>query len=291
MKSMTGFGRAELTSKLGRLTVEVASVNNRFLEFAVRLPKPYISLEAQVRDYLSGELDRGKASVNVSLDESPETPGRYTVNKAAAKSYARQFEQIRKELKLNGRVSISDLVMLPDVVLPVRKAVDLDAVWKVLKKGLQKASAELVTMRVREGRAMAADMSKRLKRMTTLIGQVERRTSGSAEVYAEKLKRRIDDLMQGSARDEARIEQEIAFFADRTDIAEECVRIRSHLHQYQETLKNKNPVGRRLNFVLQELNREANTIGSKGADFDISKLVISLKEEIEKLREMVQNVE
>ncbi|HUV31165.1 MAG TPA: YicC/YloC family endoribonuclease [Acidobacteriota bacterium] len=291
MYSMTGFGRAEIPGRLGRLTVEIATVNSRFLEFTVRLPKPYFSLEPRVREYLSEILSRGKVTVTVNLDEPEDATGKYAINDRAVRAYVRQLRQLHRELKLDGDINLSSLVSLPDVVQADRNAPDPERIWKTLRKGLHRAAGQLVEMRKREGRAMAADMNKRLKSMAGLLRRVERQTRDSVQVYADKLHERIESLLQRPVCDAARLEEEVALFADRTDIAEECVRLDSHLDQFAATLKAKSASGRRLNFILQEMNREVNTIGSKSADLGIAGAVISLKEEVEKLREMVQNVE
>lgn len=288
---MTGFGRAEQNSKFGRLTVEISSVNSRFLELSIRLPRPYASLEPKVRETLTSKARRGKLSVLVNLIEPENQANGTSINEAAARGYHRQLKRLKKELGLAGEITISDLLRFPDIVSGDRAEPDLDALWKVLQKTLEKAAKSLVAMRSREGRALVADMRRRLKTMATTLGEVEKATKGATRKYADRLAVRVEELLNGRKPDPGRLEEEIAMFADRTDIAEECTRFRSHIDQFVTTLKQKDAAGRRLNFILQELNREVNTIGSKGSAFDISANVISLKEEIEKLREQVQNLE
>lgn len=291
MNSMTGFGRAEVNSRFGRFTVEISSVNSRFLESTIRLPRPLTALEPQVRELITASVRRGKVSVFINLVEPEGQAGKATINRELVKRYHRQLKQLKKELGLSGEVSVSDLLSLPDITIAERVETDLDAVWPVVRKGLEKGLKKLVAMRAWEGRAMAADMRRRLKAMTGLIRDIEKATRGAVEKYALKLSARIDVLLNDQKPDPVRLEEEIAIFADRTDITEECIRFRSHIDQFENTLRQNDTVGRRLNFILQELNREVNTIGSKGSDFDISSKVISLKEEIEKLREQVQNLE
>lgn len=291
MNSMTGFGRAEITSKVGRFTIEISSVNSRFLETVARLPRPLASLEPQVREVITARTERGKVSVFVSLAEPDVKTAGVTINSDLIRSYHRELKKLKKELKLEGQITLSDLLMIPDLAGPERAELDLDAVWTVLKKGMDKALKAMLAMRAKEGKALSVDMSGRLKNMARILGQVEKATEGSVERYAEKLSARISELLNGQKVDPSRLEEEVAIFADRTDITEECTRLKSHLEQFGSTLNSKEAVGRRLNFILQEMNREVNTIGSKGSDFDISANVISLKEEIEKLREQVQNVE
>lgn len=291
MKSMTGFGRAEQNSRLGRFTVEIASVNNRFLESTIRLPRPLAALETQIREQVTSAVSRGKINVSVNLVEPEDAPGRALINIPAAKASYRQLRKLRQDLGIKAEITLNDLLLLPEVSRPERAEPDLDKVAKLLQRTTAKALKALVAMRTREGRAMAADMTARLETMVSLVVRIEKKTRGAVKIYAEKLAVRIEELMAAPVRDSKRLEEEIAIFADRTDITEECLRFRSHIDQFRRTLKKKEAVGRRLNFILQEMNREVNTIGSKCSEFDISSDVISLKEEIEKIREQAQNVE
>jgi uncharacterized protein (TIGR00255 family) len=291
MNSMTGFGRAEIDSKFGRFTVELSSINSRFLEVVVRLPRPFASLEPQARELLNAEVTRGKVSLFVNLAENGAAVGRSLINKDLAREYHQELTKLKRELKLAGEVTVSDLLTLPDLTRPTSAEPDQEQAWQVVKGGIAKALKAMQTMRAREGKTMAADMKARLKVMVELTADVEKETTGAVEKYAKKLTARIGELLGGQIVDKSRLEEEVALFADRTDIAEECLRFRSHISQFQQTLRQTDAVGRRLNFILQEMNREINTIGSKASDFDISSKVISLKEEIEKIREQAQNVE
>lgn len=288
---MTGFGRAEAKSKFGQFAIEISSVNSRFLEAAIRLPRPLSSLEPQVRELLTASAARGKLSLFVNFTEPEVLAGDVTINRDLVAAYYRDLKKLKKELRLTGEITVADILQLPEITCQQRTEINLEATWSVVRKGLEKALKMMLAMRAREGKAMAADMRQRLKRMTEVMGKIEKATSGAVEKYARKLSERIEDLLKNQNHDRARLEQEIAIFAERTDIAEECTRFKSHVDQFRTALKMPNAIGRRLNFILQEMNREANTIGSKGSDFDISSKVISLKEEIEKLREQVQNVE
>lgn len=291
MNSMTGFGRAEQNSRYGRLTVEISSVNSRFLELSVRLPRPLASLEPKVREALTASVRRGKVGVFINLAEPENQANGSSINEAAAEKYLKQLVRLQKKLGLQGDITITDLLRFPDIVAGERPEPDLDAIWKVIETTLAKATKRLVSMRAREGKALTTDMRARLKIMTGLIRDIEKATRGATKLYAERLAARVEELLNGRKPDPGRMEEEVALFADRTDIAEECTRFRSHIDQFSATLKQNGAAGRRLNFILQELNREVNTIGSKGSAFGISSNVISLKEEIEKLREQVQNLE
>lgn len=289
--SMTGFGRAELSSRLGTLTVEVSSVNNRFLDLTIRLPRQYAPLEVRVKDLVSQSLSRGQVTISILLDEVEESSDKFQINQRAARAYWRQLKALQKELHIPGELSMEELLLLPDIAKPERQGRDIDAAWAIFKKGIEKALVALAAMRKKEGAAMAADMQKRLSILRDAVAQVQKRSVNAVVLYREKLAARIAELLEPSFRSSARLEEEIAMFAERTDITEECTRLLSHIDQFRDALKLREPVGKRLNFILQEMNREANTIGSKCSDFGITTLAITLKEEIEKLRELVQNVE
>jgi uncharacterized protein (TIGR00255 family) len=291
MNSMTGFGRAESDTRFGRFSVEISSVNNRFRELAVRMPRSLSALEPKVRDQVTEVVTRGKLSVFINLIKPEEGGDLPTINKAAIRSYYQQLAELQQELGVGGEIQISDLLSLPDIAAPANESPDLDEIHPVLAEVIRKALKEFLAMRAREGQAMAVDMRKSLKTLKGLIREVEKGTANAVKFYAEKLAARIEELTASKLRDSLRLEEEIAIFAERTNINEECIRFRSHIDQFTATLKEDDAIGRRLNFLLQEMNREANTIGSKCSDFDISSTSIALKEEIEKIREQVQNVE
>ncbi len=291
MNSMTGFGKAELKSKSGRYTVEITSVNNRFLEISQRLPRQFFILEPKVRDLISKQLSRGKISLYVGFDDNDGTSEQYHINKSALKAYYRQLVELKKELKVNGEIDLNNLLQLPEVAKPDEVSLDDDVIWKELKQVAGKALAAMIAMREKEGQSMARDMKKRLVILSKQAKRVKKLTAGSVVAYREKLTKRVEELLEKPVPDHLRIEEQIAIMAEKTDITEECTRFLSHVEQYSETLATDEPVGKRLNFILQEMNREANTIASKSTDMTISSVVIIMKEEIEKIRELVQNVE
>jgi len=291
MNSMTGFGKAEVTTKTGRFTVEVSSVNSRFLEVSARLPRTLSLLEHRLRDMVNVRINRGKITLFVGFEESEDAPGRFRLSQNAVRSYHRQLLAVKKALNLSGEIRLSDLLALPDIVQSEPNITDDDRVWSGIKKATDKALADLDTMRQREGAAMARDMKQRLKVIAGLIKGIARGSSLVVEKYRQRLTSRISELVSPGEYDPGRLEQEIAVFAEKSDISEECTRLSSHLDQYQHSLKSKQPVGKKLNFILQEMNRETNTIASKSPEPEVTAAVIALKEEIEKLRELVQNVE
>ncbi len=291
MNSMTGFGKAELITKIGKFTLEISSVNNRFLEVSARLPRQYSLLEHRLRELVSAQLTRGKISIYVGFEESETAPGKYSINKKAAKSYLLQLTEVKKELRLGGEIDLHDLLLLPEVSQAEPEAPDEELVWSGIKKAADKALAELISMRRREGAAMAQDMNQRLRIINRLNKKITKGSANSVERYRRKLSARIEELLQSKEIDPNRLEQEIALFAERSDITEECTRLMSHIEQYQKSVNLKEPVGKRLTFILQEMNRETNTIGAKCSEAEIASAVIALKEELEKLRELAQNVE
>jgi uncharacterized protein (TIGR00255 family) len=291
MNSMTGFGKAESITKIGKFTLEISSVNNRFLEVSARLPRQYSLLEHRLRELVSAQLTRGKISIYVGFEESETAPGKYLINKKAAKSYLRQLTEMKKELRLGGEIGLHDLLLLPEVSQAEPEALDEELVWSGIKKTADKALVELISMRRREGAAMARDMNQRLRIINRLIKKITKGSANSVERYRRKLSARIEELLQSKQVDPERLEQEVALFAERSDISEECTRLMSHIEQYQKSVSLKEPVGKRLTFILQEMNRETNTIGAKCSEAEIASAVIAVKEELEKLRELAQNVE
>ena len=291
MLSMTGFGRAELAGPLGRVVVEISTLNNRFLDLSFKAPRPLLPLEARVRELAGTMLSRGKVNLAVNFEEAEDAPGKYVVNDKLARAYHRQLAALKSELKLGGDITISDLLTLPDIARPDQADLDYERYWPMLESALSRALKRLVAMRRREGKAMAADMRKILVSMPARVSLVEKQTRTVVQQQRDRLAARVGELLDSGSHDPGRLEEEIVIFAERSDITEECSRLRSHVSQFQHTLRSKEAIGKRLNFILQEMNRETNTIGSKCADYSISQTVISLKEDIEKLREMVQNVE
>jgi uncharacterized protein (TIGR00255 family) len=291
MNSMTGFGKAESITKIGKFTLEISSVNNRFLEVSARLPRQYSLLEHRLRELVSARLTRGKVSLSVGFEELDAAPGKYLINRKAAKSYLRQLNEVKKELRLSGQIDLHDLLLLPEISQAEPEALDEELVWSGVKKAADKALVELILMRRREGAAMARDMNQRLRIINRLVKKITKGSTNSVEKYRRKLSTRIEELLQSKEVDPERLEQEVALFAERSDISEECTRLMSHIQQFQKSVNLNEPVGKRLTFILQEMNRETNTIGAKCSEAEIASAVIAAKEELEKLRELAQNVE
>jgi uncharacterized protein (TIGR00255 family) len=235
MNSMTGFGRAELESKFGRFIVEVSSVNNRFREMSVRLPRPLSALEPKVREQISAVANRGKISVFINLVKPDSESDLPSINMAAAKTYYHQLRQLQQELGVSGEISLTDLLVLPEIATPAKEEPNLDELAEPLAKAMDKALKEFLSMRAKEGQAMAADMRKSLKVLGDLIKVVEKKTTNAVKFYAEKLTARLEELLSGPMRDSLRLEEEVALFAERTNINEECIRFQSHIEQFRNT--------------------------------------------------------
>ncbi|MCB2229401.1 YicC family protein [bacterium] len=291
MNSMTGFGRAEKKTRFGLVSVELSSVNNRFLEYTVRTPRHLNALETSMRELVAEQFSRGKVTILLNVDGSDDASDGYPINRRAVKAYFAQLEKLRGDLKIQQPITISDLLQLPDIASPDRQEADMETVWKAVKPIIAAAIKDMAAMRKREGEAMAKDMRARLAESEKLVGIVEKLTPKVVQAYREKLMARIHELLESPVREGLRLEEEVAYVAERTDVTEECIRFRSHVDQFRQALSQKEPAGKRLNFLLQEMNREVNTIGSKCADVSVSSTVIALKEIIEKLREQAQNVE
>ncbi len=291
MYSMTGFGKAEIKTKLGKIRVEISSVNNRYLEITPRTPRSFFGFDPKIKEVISKLINRGKVNLFISFEENFESSSKSYINKELSKALFTQLSKLKKELKISGEITIHDLLLIPEVTKPETVSFDEKAVWVSLEKTLRKALTELVAMRKKEGDEIKKDMKMRLKSLLTSIKEIEKQSSECVKIRREKITEKLKDILSHSIDNSVRIEEEIAILAERTDIAEECIRIYSHLKQYKAALEEKKPVGKKLNFILQELNREANTIASKCSDISISSTTIQMKEEIEKLREQVQNIE
>jgi uncharacterized protein (TIGR00255 family) len=288
---MTGYGKAEAVVTGGRLQVEIRSVNHRYGEVSVKMPRPLLAHEHEVRKRIGEVLKRGKIDVFVQFEPATGEQGKPQVNIALAKSYFDAFQNLKQALGISEPVSLGLVVSQRDVLV----AEDGDTLLESLGEALLRVVGEAVTaidaMRCREGEALHADLEGRLVRLAELINVVETRVPAAVATQAERLKERVALLLGESSLDEARLAQEVALLADRGDVTEELVRFNSHLSQVRETFKQQEPVGRKLDFLMQELNREVNTIGSKANDSDIAVLVVEMKAELEKIREQVQNIE
>ena len=291
IRSMTGFGAAELGTEHGRLSAEVRSVNHRYCEISLRLPRSISGLEGPVRQLLTDRLARGKINLSVSWEGYEDAGGRLTVNHDVARQYIDAMAELKAKYGLGGDPDVRSVVALGDVFQWERESVNEDKLWAQVKQVIEAAIDNMAQMKQREGDALLREFETRLSKIEELLAKAEVRAPLRPKEAQERMMARLKPLLGDVPVDPARLAQEIAFLAERLDCTEECVRLRAHLSQFRRLFVDPELAGRKLNFLLQEMNREVNTLGSKGNDALIAEVVIELKDEIEKLREQVANVE
>ena len=291
IKSMTGFGRAEQIIDGRDIIVEIRSVNHRYYEFSARVPRAYGYIEEKLKSFLNGRISRGKVEVSVSIAAVEAADTLIEINKSVAKGYVDALRSVGEELGLADDLTLSQLVRLPDIFTVRKTADDEEQIWNSVKAVADEAVSKFISMREAEGLKMKEDVLERADIIERLVDEVERLSPISAENYRSKLYSRLCEVLADKNIDEQRIVTEAAIFADKTAVAEETVRLKSHIRQLRDMLALDEPVGRKLDFLIQEFNREANTIGSKAQDIAVTKIVVDLKSEIEKIREQIQNIE
>ena len=291
IKSMTGYGRSVETRSGREFTVEVRSVNNRYLDCSVRLPRLVAFGEDAVKQAVKNTISRGKVDVYVSVRSEGGEQGTVTLNTALAEGYLAAMRQMAETFGLENDVKVSDLSRLPEVFSVDKPEVDEEALLSDLMAVTNEALAGYDAMRTTEGAALDHDLRSRGARILELVGQVERQSPKTVSDYQARLEAKLREVLANTSIDESRILTEAAIFADKVAVDEETVRLRSHLNQMNTMLDNGGAVGRKLDFLLQEMNREANTIGSKCTDVAVARIVVDIKAELEKIREQVQNVE
>jgi uncharacterized protein (TIGR00255 family) len=293
MKSMTGYGRGECSQDGFKITVELSSVNRKQSEISVALPREIEMLESQVRDLINRYVARGRLNVRVSLHAGTSNfAARMHLNIPLAKAYARELNRLARQLKLPGPVTLDQLARAPGVFQTDEQIVEEEDFWPSVQKALKKALTELVKMREREGAHLAKDLKQRMATMRKATVRVQKHAPTVAKRYREQLIERIKNSgLEAPVDEDERLLKEIVYFADRADISEELTRLQSHYHQFEDCLQSTEPIGRTLDFLAQEMNREVNTIGSKANDSRISREVVTLKAELERFREQAQNVE
>ena len=290
---MTGYGRGECSQKGFKITVEVSSVNRKQTEISVALPREMEMLEAQMRDLIHRYISRGRLTVRVALHAGASNlSARMHLNIPLAKAYARELNRLSRQLNLPGPVTLEHLARAPGVFQTDEQIVEEEDFWPAVEKALTKALITLVKMREREGAHLEVDLSKRISLMRKAAARVQQYSPKVARRYRDQLLARIKTAgLETPSTDDDRLRKEVVYFADRSDISEELTRLQSHFQQFNDCTRAKEPVGRTLDFLAQEMNREVNTIGSKANDSLISREVVILKAELEKFREQAQNVE
>ncbi len=290
---MTGYGRGECAQDGFKVTVELSSVNRKQAEVSVTLPRELELIEAQIRDAINRVVARGRVNVRVTLHAAEDKESaRKHINHALAKDYAAEFARLAKSLKISGEVTLDQLLRAPGVFQTDEQLAESEDLWPVVEKALNQGLSALLKMREREGSHLSKDLSARIGVMKNAVGVVQKQAPQTAENYRQNLLTRIKGAgLENIAPDDERLLKEIVLFADRSDITEELTRLQSHFTQFADCAKSKEPVGRTLDFLAQEMNREINTIGSKANDAIISREVVTLKTELERFREQAQNVE
>lgn len=292
MKSMTGYGRGSVAGDNFAVSVDLKTVNNRFLDIHLRLGGELSSLEPSIKRRISSRLSRGRVDVAVTFERTSQVA--YELNRPLIAGYVGALREMQHEFQIAGEVDINVVARLPGALQPARDALDETMVTGI-EQALDEAIAELERMREQEGEALQTEMHERLDKIEALIPVIEAAAGGLSETYRQRLQKRIGELLNRETQlielDQARMAQEIAYLADRSDVSEEMVRLRSHITQFREALNSTNETGKMLDFLLQELNREANTTLSKSTELTIKEAALGIKAEVEKLREQVQNVE
>ena len=290
-RSMTGFGRAKVENQSLGFTVEIKTLNHRYLDINMRIPKVIYFLEEDLRKRIQNRLDRGRVEVYIQGSSQASDKIEVQLNEPLVESYIGCFKYLTDNYNIKADISLSSLTGIQDLFQLVEKEQDEDIVKEMVLMALDEALGKVLEMRDKEGCRLEKDIVMRGHLIKDMLEDIEDRAPAVIEEYRVKLKSRITELIQGADLDENRFNMEVAFFVDRSNITEEIIRLRSHLDQLDEILKQKGSIGRKLDFLVQEMNREANTIGSKANDLNITNLVVDIKSEVEKIREQVQNIE
>lgn len=291
LKSMTGYGRNEAIVAGRHIIFEIKSVNHKFFECNARMPRGYLFLEDKLKAYVQSKISRGKVDLFLQVETLEEADVQVLVNHSLASSYIAALREIKERYGLHDDVTLSLLSRYPDLFSVHRAPEDEEAVWEVVRQAAEPAIASFLNMRETEGARLKQDLLEKADHVESLVGQVEQLTPETVSEYRQKLETRIKELLGDARLDEQRVLMEVAVFADKVAVDEETVRLRSHIKQLRQLVDSPEPVGRKIDFLVQEMNRESNTIGSKSVNSKIAYLVVDLKSEIEKIREQVQNIE
>lgn len=291
LRSMTGFGRERAAFDEREILVEIRSVNHRFYEFTARTPRAYGYLDEKLKSLLGGKITRGKVEVSVYIYNKEGVNADITVNKEIAHGYLDALRAAAPELEVEDDLKLSDIMRLPDLFTVVKTQENEEQVWEQVKQTAESALEKFVEMREVEGVKMHDDIASRLDCIEQMVNSVEERSPKVNDLYREKLYAKLTELLKDRNIDDSRVLTEAAIFSEKTAVDEETVRLHSHIAQFRTLINSSEPVGRKLDFLVQEMNREVNTTGSKCSDLEITRTVVDLKSEIEKIREQIQNVE
>lgn len=291
IRSMTGFGRSEMITTDYKLVVEMKAVNHRYSELGIKMPKKLNFFEAGIRALLKEYINRGKVDIFITYEDYRESNVCIKYNSEIAKEYFNYMKQMETEFRIKNDITVTRLSQFPDVFSREEQTIDEEQLWSILEKGIRQAAEQFVTAREREGEHLKQDLLVKLDGMLDMVDYIEQEAPQLIQDYRAKLEAKVQELLEGSTMDESRIATEVVIYADKICVDEETVRLRSHINSTKEILMEGGSIGRKLDFIAQEMNREANTILSKANSLDISNKAIDLKTEIEKVREQIQNIE
>jgi len=291
LKSMTGYGRNEAIVGGKKILCEIKSVNHRYSDYSIKVPKYYGFLEDKVREFAAKYISRGKVDIYIAIESYEEADKDIVVNKELARAYLNALESLRDEFGLKDDISVMSLSRYPDIFVQERKEEDEEELWNYVKTVLEPAIISFTKMREREGERIQKDLEARVCYMKTLASKIDERSGETVKEYQARLYEKIKEVLEDREIDDARVLTEVAIFADKVAVNEEMVRLSSHFEEFFAITSSNLPAGRKLDFLIQEINREINTTGSKASDIEIAKIVVELKGETEKLREQIQNIE
>ena len=292
VKSMTGFGRGEFSDGVYSFIVEIKTLNHRYNDIIVKMPKHINYLEENIKKVIKKDIIRGRVEVYITLEYIQDVNINVKVNTELAKSYKMALEDLVNELELNEKVTLENIIKMPDIIKTEKAEDNEEQIWLCLQTALKEALDNVIEMRMREGKELTKDIRERAIEIEGMIDSIKERSPLVVEEYRVKLKERVEELLNNEYKiDEGKLENEVVFYADRSNITEEIIRFYSHISQLLDCLNSEEIVGRKLDFLIQEMNREVNTIGSKSSDIFIGKTVVEIKSELEKIREQIQNIE
>lgn len=291
MKSMTGYGRAKLQKESREYIVEIKSVNHKYLDMNIKLPRNLFCMEDRVRKSISNKISRGKIDVFITYINNGIEGKNILINKDIARLYIKELEELANENKIASGLRATEISKLPEVLNIVIDEDDEDKIWSDLNECLEEALSNFVNMRETEGERIKLDLEERLNEINENVAKIIQNSTGLIEEYVVKLRNRIKEMLDTDIVDETRLAQEIVIYSDKISIEEEITRIKSHIEQFRTLLDEKDPIGKKADFIIQEMNRETNTMGSKSGSIDIINLVIKIKTQIEDIREQIQNIE
>ena len=291
MKSMTGFGRAKLEKNSRIYNVEIKSVNHKYNDISIKLPRSLSYIEEKIKKQISSTVSRGKIDVYITFENYSEEGKKVIVNRELVKEYIKEFQKLSEENNLNMNIPVTEITKLPDVLTLKETSEDEEVIENEVLECVQEAINNFVSMREKEGNKIKEDLNTRIERVKEKVEQISKYSTGLVEEYVVKLEERIKEILKTDIVDKSRLAMEVVLYADKCSVEEEITRLRSHIIQFKNMLEETNPIGKKIDFLIQEMNRETNTIGSKSGSLDITNLVINVKTELEDIREQIQNIE